>query len=115
MKLSEQWLRQWVSPKLNTAELAECLTMAGLEVDSIEPVAEKIEELIKTGKSKYYEKLKKKIQELISDNTIFIDTEGAVSGQINGLSANPAPQGDRLTWLDPSIDRYLSKFFNFRG
>lgn len=46
MKLSEQWLRQWVSPKLNTAELAECLTMAGLEVDSIEPVAAKINKVI---------------------------------------------------------------------
>lgn len=46
MKLSEQWLRQWVSPKLNTAELAECLTMAGLEVDSIEPVAAKIDKVL---------------------------------------------------------------------
>jgi len=46
MKLSEQWLRQWVSPKLTTAELADCLTMAGLEVDSIEPVAAKIQKVV---------------------------------------------------------------------
>ncbi|MFV1996811.1 MAG: phenylalanine--tRNA ligase subunit beta [Acidiferrobacterales bacterium] len=46
MKLSEQWLRQWVSPKLTTAELAECLTMAGLEVDSIEPVAARIDRVL---------------------------------------------------------------------
>lgn len=46
MKLSEQWLRQWVSPRLDTAALAECLTMAGLEVDSIEPVAEKISKVV---------------------------------------------------------------------
>ena len=39
MKFSEQWLREWVNPKLTTSELAEQLTMAGLEVDSIEPVA----------------------------------------------------------------------------
>ena len=39
MKLSEQWLREWVPVSLDTDELAEQLTMAGLEVDSIEPVA----------------------------------------------------------------------------
>ncbi len=39
MKFSEQWLREWVSPALNTAELAHQLTMAGLEVDAIEPMA----------------------------------------------------------------------------
>jgi phenylalanyl-tRNA synthetase beta chain len=39
MKISEHWLREWVSPKLDTTALAEKLTMAGLEVDSVEPVA----------------------------------------------------------------------------
>ncbi|HEY7775676.1 MAG TPA: phenylalanine--tRNA ligase subunit beta, partial [Kineobactrum sp.] len=39
MKISEQWLREWVSPALTTAELAHQITMAGLEVDAVEPVA----------------------------------------------------------------------------
>ncbi|MHB8535536.1 MAG: phenylalanine--tRNA ligase subunit beta [Sulfuricaulis sp.] len=39
MKISEKWLRQWVSPRLDTKALAERLTMAGLEVGAIEPVA----------------------------------------------------------------------------
>ena len=39
MKISEQWLREWVSPELSTQELAHQLTMAGLEVDAIDPVA----------------------------------------------------------------------------
>ena len=39
MIISEQWLREWVNPKLNTADLAHQITMAGLEVDAIEPVA----------------------------------------------------------------------------
>lgn len=39
MKFSEQWLREWVNPKLTTAELAAQLTMAGLEVEAMEPVA----------------------------------------------------------------------------
>ena len=39
MKFSEAWLREWVNPDLETAQLAEQLTMAGLEVDSIEPAA----------------------------------------------------------------------------
>lgn len=37
MKVSEQWLREWVDPPVSTAELAAQLTMAGLEVDSVEP------------------------------------------------------------------------------
>jgi len=40
VKISEQWLREWVSPSLSTAELAHQITMAGLEVDAIESVAD---------------------------------------------------------------------------
>ena len=40
MKISESWLRQWVNPTLTTDELAAQITMAGLEVDAVEPVAE---------------------------------------------------------------------------
>lgn len=39
MKVSEQWLREWVSPQLSSQELADQITMAGLEVDGVEPVA----------------------------------------------------------------------------
>jgi phenylalanyl-tRNA synthetase beta chain len=39
MKFSESWLREWVSPELDTDALVEQITMAGLEVDSVEPVA----------------------------------------------------------------------------
>ncbi len=38
MKFSEKWLREWVNPDLETEQLAHQLTMAGLEVDAIEPV-----------------------------------------------------------------------------
>lgn len=38
MKISESWLREWVDPSVDTATLAEQLTMAGLEVDAIEPL-----------------------------------------------------------------------------
>jgi phenylalanyl-tRNA synthetase beta chain len=41
MKFSEQWLREWVNPSVSTAELCHQLTMAGLEVDAVEPVAAK--------------------------------------------------------------------------
>ncbi|OLF40526.1 MULTISPECIES: phenylalanine--tRNA ligase subunit beta [unclassified Psychrobacter] len=33
MKISEQWLRQWVNPNNTSEQLAEQLTMAGLEID----------------------------------------------------------------------------------
>jgi len=39
MKFSELWLRSLVDPPLNTAELAHALTMAGLEVETLEPAA----------------------------------------------------------------------------
>ena len=41
MKFSENWLREWVNPQLSTEELVAQLTMAGLEVDSVEPAANK--------------------------------------------------------------------------
>lgn len=39
MRFAESWLRQWVSPQGDTRALADLLTMAGLEVESLEPVA----------------------------------------------------------------------------
>jgi phenylalanyl-tRNA synthetase beta chain len=39
MIFSEKWLREWVNPDLDTRALAEQISMAGLEVDGIEPVA----------------------------------------------------------------------------
>ncbi|UQY35128.1 phenylalanine--tRNA ligase subunit beta [Pseudomonas fulva] len=39
MKFSEQWLRSWVSPQASRDELVARLSMAGLEVDSVSPVA----------------------------------------------------------------------------
>ena len=39
MKFSEQWLREWVNPSIDTQTLADQLTMAGLEVDAVESVA----------------------------------------------------------------------------
>ena len=41
MRVSENWLREWVEPKMDTQKLADTLTMAGLEVDGIEPAAPK--------------------------------------------------------------------------
>ena len=39
MKFSEKWLREWVNPEIDSQALVAQLTMAGLEVDAIEPVA----------------------------------------------------------------------------
>jgi phenylalanyl-tRNA synthetase beta chain len=39
MKLSKLWLREWVNFSLTEQELAAQLTMAGLEVDAVSPVA----------------------------------------------------------------------------
>lgn len=39
MKLSESWLREWSNPNISTKELVHQITMAGLEVDAVEPAA----------------------------------------------------------------------------
>lgn len=41
MKFSEKWLREWVNPAIDTQALSEQLSMAGLEVDGVEPAAAK--------------------------------------------------------------------------
>lgn len=39
MIFTEEWLRQYVNPALSTDELSDALTMAGLEVEEVRPVA----------------------------------------------------------------------------
>ena len=39
MRFSESWLREWVSPPIDTRTLADQLSMAGLEVDAVEAAA----------------------------------------------------------------------------
>lgn len=46
MIFSEQWIREWVNPSLSTQALVDQLTMAGLEVDAVNPVASKFSGVI---------------------------------------------------------------------
>lgn len=46
MRVSYNWLKQYVSLDLSPVELADKLTMAGLEVDSVEYLAEGIENVV---------------------------------------------------------------------
>ena len=46
MRLSKQWLYEWVNPALSTGQLVEQLTMAGLEIDGVETVAGKFSGVI---------------------------------------------------------------------
>lgn len=46
MKFSENWLRSYVNPRCSSHELAHTLTMAGVEVENIEPVAATIEKVV---------------------------------------------------------------------
>ena len=39
MKFSESWLRQSVNPSISTEDLVAQVTMAGLEVDAVDPAA----------------------------------------------------------------------------
>lgn len=46
MKLSENWLREWVNPTINSAELAHQLTMAGVAVENVLPAAPPLEGIV---------------------------------------------------------------------
>ncbi|MGP1954805.1 MAG: phenylalanine--tRNA ligase subunit beta [Arsenophonus sp. NC-QC1-MAG3] len=39
MKISEFWLREWVNPAISSEALSEQMTMAGLEINDVKPVA----------------------------------------------------------------------------
>jgi len=39
MKISENWLREWVNPSISSGDLVAQITLAGLEVDEVLPVA----------------------------------------------------------------------------
>src|SRR5204863_2211452 len=39
MKLSIDWLHEWVRPKISREEVFERMTMSGLEIESVTPVA----------------------------------------------------------------------------
>ncbi len=40
MKFSESWIREWINPPVETKTLCHQLTMAGLEIDSVESIQE---------------------------------------------------------------------------
>ncbi|RUM86405.1 MAG: phenylalanine--tRNA ligase subunit beta, partial [Candidatus Thioglobus sp.] len=46
MNVLSSWLREWANPKVDDNELAESLTMAGLEVDGIAPVAPAFDKVV---------------------------------------------------------------------
>ena len=46
MKISEQWLREWVNPPISSADLEAQLTMSGLEVEDVEDAAPALERVV---------------------------------------------------------------------
>src|SRR3954452_8984021 len=46
MQFSENWLRSFVDPMMDSAELGERLTMAGLEVEALVPVAPPFDKVV---------------------------------------------------------------------
>ena len=100
MKFSEKWLREWVDPPVTTEELVEQLTMAGLEVDSVEPAAAGLEallvgEVISVDKHPDADKLKV-CQVSIGDDTPLQIVCGAPNVEAGGKYPL-APVGARLS------------------
>ena len=46
MKFPESWLRTLVNPPISSSELAHSLTMAGLEVEAVEPAAPEFNKVV---------------------------------------------------------------------
>ena len=46
MKFSENWLRTFVNPPLSSRELADALTMGGIEVEALEPAAPPFDQVV---------------------------------------------------------------------
>jgi len=46
MKFSERWLREWVDPAVGSESLMRLLTMAGLEIDAVEPAATAVSNVV---------------------------------------------------------------------
>ncbi len=46
MRFNLAWLKEWVEPGLSTPDLAHALTMAGLEVDAVTPVAAEFDSVV---------------------------------------------------------------------
>ena len=46
MKFSENWLRTFINPRLSSRELADALTMAGIEVEEMDPVAPAFDQVL---------------------------------------------------------------------
>jgi len=46
MKISQNWLHEWVNPQTDLEEFCATITMAGLEVDSVEPAAAEFTKII---------------------------------------------------------------------
>ncbi|MCP4433674.1 MAG: phenylalanine--tRNA ligase subunit beta [Gammaproteobacteria bacterium] len=46
MKISENWLREWVNPEIDYSTLIDQLTMAGLEVEGFEPAGPELSSVV---------------------------------------------------------------------
>ena len=46
MIFNKQWIDEWVENNLSAEQLSDMITMAGLEVDSISPVAENFDKVV---------------------------------------------------------------------
>lgn len=46
MIFNKQWIDEWVENNLSAEQLSDMITMAGLEVDSISPVADNFDKVV---------------------------------------------------------------------
>jgi len=102
MIFSEQWIREWVNPALDTDALVEQLTMAGLEVDAVNGVASEfsgviVAEVLKVTAHPDADKLR--VCE-VSDGTSVLQVVCGAPNVREGLKVPYAQIGAKLTGAD---------------
>lgn len=120
MKLSENWLRSWVNPDINTQTLTDKLSLAGLEVAGFEPVSSKCLSGIVVGQilsiSPHPDAEKLSLTEVdVGDEKLEIVTnlQGLSVGQFMAV-AKPGAKIDDLT-IEPRALRGVTSFGMFAG
>ena len=99
MKFSEKWLREWVNPALDTDALAHRLTMAGHEVDSVEPQGVGLEgvvvgEVVAVGRHPNADRLS--VCQVATGNGDPIEVVCGAPNVVAGMKSPFAPAGTKL-------------------
>lgn len=118
MKISERWLRQWTKTDLSAEQIGERLTMAGLELESAEPLARPfsgvvVGQIVKLWQHPNADKLRVALVDVGMDAPLQIVC--GASNAAEGARAPVALVGAKLPPADGSDKPFVIKKGKLRG